>query len=316
MSPDDLTVRCVPVEALQIRPLPERRHDSHKGSYGTVLIIAGCDSYPGAAILSALGAGRLGAGLVRLALPQGIVPEVLPAVPFATVVRCPETADGGLSAEATEQVLAAAADADAVVIGPGLGTEAATGELVASVLSSVTAPLVVDADALNLCVRAGRPLLAERTGPTVITPHPGEFARLTATAAPVGDDDRARAAAELALELGVVVVLKGHRTVVTDGERLYRETAGNPGMATGGMGDVLAGAMAAVLARGDLGEVQQPGHDNAAALLVNTASKAALAVHLHAVAGDLAADDLGQDGLLPQDVAERLGKAVRGHRLA
>ena len=299
------------MKALQMATLPARLDDSHKGSYGTVLIIAGCRSYPGAAILAALGAGRLGAGLVRLALPQGIVPEVLPAVPFATVLRCPETAAGGLAAEANEQILAAAADADAVVIGPGLGTEAPTGELVDAVLSSVTAPLVVDADALNLCATAGCPLLTERNGPTVITPHPGEFTRLTAAPMPVGDDERASAAAELAQELGAVVVLKGHHTVVSDGERLYRETAGNPGMATGGMGDVLAGAIGAVLARGNLNETQTPECDGTAAARRATASMAALAVHLHAVAGDLAADELAQDGLLPQDVAERLGRAAR-----
>jgi len=292
--------------------LPTRRDDSHKGSYGTVLIIAGCRSYPGAAILAALGAGRMGAGLVRLALPRGIVPEVLPAVPFATVLRCPETLAGGLHAEAAEQILAAAAEADAVVIGPGLGTEAATGELVASVVSAVTAPLVVDADALNLCVAAGRPLLTERRGPTVITPHPGEFARLTAAPLPLGDDQRARTAVDLARALGVVVVLKGHHTVVTDGERLHRETAGNPGMATGGMGDVLAGAMAAVLARGDRAEVQEPGHGATAAPGQDIAPLAALAVHIHARAGDLAAEDLGQDGLLAHDVADRLGTAARG----
>lgn len=302
------------MKALQMAALPARPDDSHKGSYGTVLIIAGCGSYPGAAILAALGAGRLGAGLVRLALPQSIVHEVLPAVPFATVLRCPETAAGGLSAEASEQVLAAAADAEAVVVGPGLGTEAATGELLTSVLSSVTAPLVVDADALNLCVTAGRPLLTERKGPTVITPHPGEFARLTAAPMPVGDDERARAAADLARALGVVVVLKGHHTVVTGGERLYRETAGNPGMATGGMGDVLAGAMAAVLAQGGSGAAHEPGHGAATAARQDIASMAALAVHIHALAGDLAADDLGQEGLLPHDVAERLGRAARDHR--
>lgn len=298
------------MESLSPAPWPERLPDTHKGSYGTVLIIAGCRSYPGAAILAALGAARLGAGLVRLALPEGIVPEVLPAVPFATVLRCAATARGGLAADAAEPLVAAAAAADAVVIGPGLGTEDSTGTLVEALLSEVTAPLVVDADALNLAAASERQPLAERNSPTVLTPHPGEFARLTSAPAPVGDDERGQAAACLARQLGLVVMLKGHHTVVSDGQRLYVESAGNPGMATGGMGDVLAGALAAVLARGS-GRV---GPDTGTNLTGDPAAAAALAVHLHALAGDLAAADLGQDALLPQDVAQRLGRAARDHQ--
>ncbi|MFT7463663.1 MAG: hydroxyethylthiazole kinase-like uncharacterized protein yjeF [Pseudohongiellaceae bacterium] len=288
------------MDCLPLAPWPRRQNDTHKGTYGTVLVIAGCRSYPGAAILAALGAARLGAGLVRLAVPQGIVAEVLPAVPFATVLRCPETPEGGLALEAAGALLAAARTSQAVVIGPGLGTARASGELLAAVVPDLAAPLVVDADALNLLVGLGAPqLLTPRAQPTVLTPHPGEFGRLTESPAPSGDAARARAATTLAQDLGVVVALKGHHTVVTDGRRLYAEPAGNPGMATGGMGDVLAGAIAAVLARENHSASEDPAADTA------------LAVHLHARAGDLAAADLGQDGLLPQDVAERLGFAAR-----
>lgn len=281
------------MESLSLALWPEREADSHKGSYGTVLIVAGCRSYPGAAILAALGAARLGAGLVRLGLPAGCVAEVLPAVPFATVVRCAETPGGALSSEAAPTLLDAAADADAVVIGPGLGTARSTGDLMEALVPALAQPLVIDADGLNLLVGPRQALLAERTAPTVLTPHPGEFGRLMEAPAPTGDSARGREAAALAGRLGVVVVLKGHHTVVTDGQRLHLETGGNPGMATGGMGDVLAGAVGSVLAQG-----------------ADPARGAALAVHLHARAGDLAALELGQAGVLPQDVADRLGRAA------
>jgi len=285
------------MEKLSPAPWPNREADTHKGSYGTVLIVAGCRSYPGAAILAALGAARLGAGLVRLGVPSGCVAEVLPAVPFSTVVRCEETPEGALAAEAAPTLLAAAADADAVVIGPGLGTDSSTGSLVESLVRSLEPPLVIDADGLNLLLGSRLRLLSERTAPTVLTPHPGEFGRLTEASPPRGDLSRQQEATSLARTLGVVVVLKGHHTVVTDGQRVYLETGGNPGMATGGMGDVLAGAVGTVLAQG-----------------ADPAEGAALAVSLHAQAGDLAADELGQAGLLPQDVAHRLGRVARDHR--
>ncbi|MGQ0552386.1 MAG: NAD(P)H-hydrate dehydratase [Planctomycetota bacterium] len=291
------------LQALELPVLPPRPRESHKGDHGTVLVVAGSRRYPGAAILAALGAGRAGAGLVQVALPSSLVSCVVPAVPFATVLPCAETPDGGFAMAAADDLRAAAAKAGAVVLGPGLGLEADTGRLLARLLRDVHKPLVLDADALNLLASMGEdPFSARRAAtnaPTVLTPHPGEFARLTGLAKPQGAD-RAVQAARYAAQHKLVVVLKGAGTVVTDGRRAWIEPAGNPGMATGGMGDVLAGALGALLA------VPQRFDDAAAA--------AALAVHAHALAGDRAAHDLGQTGVLPEDVARRLGKALEQAR--
>lgn len=279
---------------LTLPAVPVREADGHKGTYGTVLVVAGSRRYPGAAILTVLGAGRAGAGLVNLALPEGVVTAVVPAVPFATLLACPQTASGGLSAAAAEAIVAASFTADAAVLGPGLDGDPDTERLVADLLARLALPVVLDADGLNHVARLGLDVLRRRTGVTVLLPHPGEFARLTGGDTPRGPDDRAARAVALARDTGCVVVLKGHASVVTDGERLYTETAGNPGMAVGGMGDVLAGVVGALLAR-------MPG----------PAEAAALAVHCHALAGDLAAQELGEESVLPQDVARRLGRMMR-----
>lgn len=286
-----------PLQPLTLPALPARHPDTHKGTYGTVLAVAGSRRYPGAAILTALGAGRAGAGLVQLALPAELMPVVVPAVPFATVLACPQTDAGETAPAAAPLILEQAAGrADAVVLGPGLGE---AHELVATLLAELDRPVVLDADGLNAVAaggEAGLDLLAARTAPTVLTPHPGEFARLTGAPRP-GPGARSPAAAELARRTGSVVVLKGHRTVVTDGHRACIEEAGNPGMATGGMGDVLSGVLGALLA-----------------VVRGPAEAAALAVHLHALAGDLAAQELGEDAVLPEDVAARLGRVMRGYR--
>ncbi|HTE04753.1 MAG TPA: NAD(P)H-hydrate dehydratase, partial [Planctomycetota bacterium] len=155
---------------LPLPVLPPRAAESHKGTYGTVLIVAGSRRYPGAAILAALGAGRAGAGLVQLALVDEIVPDVLPAVPFATLLRCPATDDGGLSSAAAAPILAAARSADAVVVGPGLGTHPDTGALLAALLVGIDKPLLLDADALNLIAVAISSLARGSTQPSGSSP--------------------------------------------------------------------------------------------------------------------------------------------------
>jgi NAD(P)H-hydrate epimerase len=291
VPPDD-----APTLPLELPALPARTADSHKGTYGSVLIVAGSRRYPGAAVLAALGAGRAGAGLVRLALPAGIVPAVVPAVPFATVRPCAETAEGGLAHAALAEILDEAGACTAVVVGPGLGQADGTQRLLAELLPALTLPLALDADGLNMLAQLGLETLAARRAPTVLTPHPGEFARMSGAPAPSADA-RTPAAVRLARRTGSVVVLKGHGTVVTDGRRARTEPAGNPGMATGGMGDVLAGALGALLA-----------------VIPDPAQAAALAVHVHALAADACAAELGQDALLPEDVAKRLGAALAACR--
>ncbi len=284
------------MDRLALPALPERAVDAHKGSFGSVLVVAGSRRYPGAAILAALGAGRAGAGIVRLALPAGCVPAVVPAVPFATVRPCAEDAAGGLARGALDEIVDEAGACRSVVLGPGLGRQAGTQALVAELLDALALPAVLDADGLYAVATLGLDVLARRRAPTVLTPHAGEFARLTGGAAPVGEA-REQAAAELARRSGAIVVLKGPGTVTTDGRRARIETAGNPGMATGGMGDVLAGAIGALLC-----------------VLPDAAGAAALGVHVHARAADLAAAVSGPEGLLPEDVARGLGPALAAHR--
>jgi NAD(P)H-hydrate epimerase len=282
------------MKTLSLPSLPERPADSHKGMWGRVLVIAGSTRYPGAAILAAQGAGRAGAGLVELAVPEGLGALVLPAVPFAILREEAVEPSGGFDATAGSGLLEAAALADAVVLGPGLGTAEPTSRLLATLLQGISAPLVLDADGLNLLTTLGAGTLRSRSGPTILTPHPGEFARLDGGAVPAADERTTRAA-HLAAHLEALVILKGQGTVVTDGELVYLEPAGNPGMATGGMGDVLSGILGALLA-----------------VIPRPAEAAALAVHLHALAGDLAALELGQEAVLPGDVIDRYGRALRG----
>ena len=284
------------MKALSLPHHPERPADSHKGQWGRVLVIAGSTRYPGAAILAAQGAGRAGAGLVELAVPKGLGAMVLPAVPFAILREEPLEAGGGFSSTAGFGLLEAAALADAVVLGPGLGTAEPTLRLLEILLEGISAPLVLDADGLNLLAALGVGALHSRPGPTILTPHPGEFARLEGGGVPPEAERTARAG-RLATHLEALVVLKGRGTVVTDGDRIYVESAGNPGMATGGMGDVLSGILGALLA-----------------VISEPAEAAALAVHLHALAGDLAAQELGQEAVLPGDVVERYGRALRNWR--
>lgn len=289
---------------LPMAELPEREENSHKGTYGSVLIVAGSRRYPGAAVLAALGAGRSGAGLVRLCVPKEIVPAVTSGAPFATILPCPTSKNGCLLPAGLDLILEEAKSCHSIVLGPGLGLEEETEGLVTGLLREGNLPLVLDADGLNHLARSCKDdfspsPLHSRTAPTILTPHPGEYVRLAkppVSDPPEGRDAREIAAACLAQAFHSVVVLKGNETVVTDGERLGVEEAGNPGMATAGMGDVLAGVIGALLAR----------------IPEDVAGVARLAVHLHARAGDLAAKELGQESLLAPDVAERLGRVMAG----
>ncbi|GJM21943.1 MAG: hypothetical protein DHS20C15_18580 [Planctomycetota bacterium] len=287
------------METLRPARLPERALDSHKGDYGRVLIVAGSRAYPGAALLSVLGAGRAGAGYVRLAAPAEILPLVMPGAPFCIPRGLPSSATGGLDERAEPELRQLAADSDVVVLGPGLGTDEGTRRLTELLIPRLTGLLVLDADALNLLATGDPRTLRERRAPTVLTPHPGEWKRLAERLdlppfeAGSRDERREDQAADLAHALGVVVVLKGHRSVICDGERSRIEPRGHPAMAKAGMGDVLSGALGALLAR-----------------VPDAAEATALAVRAHALAGELAAQELGPEGVLPQDLADRLGRAL------
>jgi NAD(P)H-hydrate epimerase len=258
-----------------------------------VLIVAGSRGMSGAACLAGLGALRGGAGLVTLAIPAGIQRAVASVEPSYLTIALPEDDGGRISRLAAGEILSRAASATAVAIGPGWGRSADLIELAHAFYTSIERPVVVDADALNALASspAGFPK-APPGAPRILTPHPGEFARLVKTDTKSVQADREGLAAGFAREHGVIVVLKGHGTVITDGEKTAINTTGNSGMATGGTGDVLTGLTAALLAQG-----------------MSAFDAAHLAAHLHGLAGDLAADDLSKPGLIASDLPRHLGKA-------
>ena len=265
----------------RLPPLPQRPSDGHKGSFGTLLVVAGSTGLFGAAILVARAALRGGAGLVRCALPADLMTPLTIAVPPATTLD----RDG-------PEFVPALREADAVVCGPGLGLHGNAGLTLDRVLAARAGkPLVLDADALNLLA----PLASERSAAgAVLTPHPGEAARLLGTDVAGVQRDRQAAAMALAERAAAVVVLKGAGSVVTDGARCYVNRSGNSGLASGGTGDVLAGLLGALLAQG-----------------MGPFDAACLAVHLHGAAADLIASRLSEAGLcaddLPLAIAEVLG---------
>ncbi|MBI3976160.1 MAG: NAD(P)H-hydrate dehydratase [Armatimonadetes bacterium] len=271
--------------------LPPRPADSHKGTYGRVLICAGSVGFTGAPSLCALGALRAGAGLVALAVGESIYPIVAGREVEAMPHPLPD-ADGALTEAAWDRLGELAAEADVVAVGPGLSARPGVAALIRRLLAESRAPLVLDADALN--VLGGKDeALARSAVPKILTPHPGEMGRLLGRGTEEVQRDRLGAAREAAVRFGAVVVLKGARTVVAapEGAALI-VPAGNPGMATGGMGDVLTGVIAAFVAQ----RVPPP-------------AAAWMGAYLHALAGDLVAERMGAAGLLAREVADAVPRA-------
>ena len=268
--------------------LPDRDPEAHKGSFGKILLLCGSRGYTGAAYLSAMGALRSGAGLVYLGVPESIY--AIEAVKLNEPVVFPLPDEGGkMSEKAVPEILERLGKMDAVLMGCGMGMSAGTLAVLEAVLKNAKCPVVLDADGINL-VSAHKDLLRGRTAPTVLTPHDGEYLRLAGSLG----KDRMTAAGDLARELGCVVVLKGHRTWITDGASFCRNTTGNPGMAVGGSGDMLAGMIVSLLGQG-MGPLEA----------------AECAVWLHGAAGDLCQKELGQYGMLPSDMLEALPRLMK-----
>lgn len=284
------------------RPPPRLARTAHKGDAGRVLCLAGSATMPGAAILCARAAQRAGAGLVAVGCLDALLATVLPpAAPEAVLLDLCEAFElGGRVRPGAAERLAARAP-HAVLVGPGLGDDARTRALLALVLATFEVPLVLDADALNALEGEPERLRAARA-PLVLTPHPGEAARLLGRALPMDDAGRAAAARELAARSGASVCLKGHGTVVAEpGGATWRNPSGNPGMATAGAGDVLAGILVAYLA------LVRAGADPA----WTPAAAARAAVYVHGLAGDLAAEARGERALIASDLVEALPAAQR-----
>jgi NAD(P)H-hydrate epimerase len=249
----------------------------------------------GAALLTARGALRGGAGLVTVALPASVAPPVLPGLPEAMLLPLPDVGRGSAGPEAAGSLCERLAGVRALAIGPGLSRTEGSAALVHEMAGAAAVPLLLDADALHALAVSPGPPPAWRAGPAVLTPHPGEAALLLGTDAAAVQADRVGSARRCAARYGAVVVLKGARTVVADpGGTAWINATGNPGMAAPGMGDVLAGVIAAQLARG-----------------IAPLEAALLSVHLHGLAGDLAAAAVGPWGLLASEVADLIPAAAR-----
>ncbi len=280
------------------RWLPERPRDAHKGDLGHVLVAAGSRGFMGAARLCAAGALRGGAGLVTLAVPESQYVVAASGLWESMILPLPE-ADGAFQGRAARLLLdfIRAHRITAMALGPGLSLKAGAARFARTVLEEALVPVVADADALN-ALAGGRAF--HRRDPWVMTPHPGEAARLLKTTVAGLQADRPGAARALAERFGAVAVLKGARTLVGGAKALYVNSTGNPGMASGGMGDVLTGLIAALV-----GQVrgEDPRQKNLRA--------AVLGAHLHGRAGDLATRETGPVGMLASDLLSSLPRTFK-----
>jgi ADP-dependent NAD(P)H-hydrate dehydratase len=281
-----------------IDPLPKlarRDPEGHKGDYGRALVIGGSRGMAGAIGLAGIACLRSGAGLVRVAVPNSVLDAVSTFEPSLMTTPLADQ-DGRIAAPAKKELQPMLKVATAVACGPGLSRSDVLDELVAWLYTTLSQPAVFDADALN-ALAAQPDALRNPGGPRILTPHPGEFARLSGTQGATAESDRERMearAVQLATLWGVVIVLKGHRTLITDGARQSHNTTGNPGMATGGAGDVLTGVTTALLCQG-----------------LAPYDAARLATHVHGLAGDLAAAELGEVSLIASDLLRFLPAAFR-----
>jgi ADP-dependent NAD(P)H-hydrate dehydratase len=270
--------------------LPPRRPDAHKGDFGSALIVGGSRGMAGAVSLAGMAALRGGAGLVRLAVPEVVLDTVAGFEPSYMTAPLPCDAAGRIAGAAFDRIVELAEKATVIACGPGLGRSLELDQLVLRLYREITKPMVFDADALN-ALSTEPEALVRPGGPRILTPHPGEFARLIG--GELAAELRADAAVQLAARCGIVVVLKGHRTLVTDGARRAINATGNPGMATGGTGDVLTGLITAL-----------------ACQHLEPFAAARLGVHLHGLAGNLAAEELGETSLIAGDLPLFLPDAI------
>lgn len=269
--------------------LPVRDKNAHKGDFGRVLILAGSVGYTGAPALAANAALRSGAGLIFVGVPEAVYPIVASKLDEPMVFPLPCDKDGMLHSRAIPEILKRLETCDACLIGPGLGRGRHILKIVSAVLSKAKCPVILDADGIN-ALQGHIVLLGQASCPVIVTPHEGEFVRLG------GDlsEGRYLGAKKMALLCGVTVLLKGHRTVIAGGEESYLNTTGNPGMATGGSGDVLAGILLSFLGQG-----------------LAPAKAAAAAAWLHGAAGDFCAAASGEYALTPTDIIANLSEFLK-----
>lgn len=283
------------VEKERIRPYFERRKKAtHKGTYGHLLMLSGSIGKTGAAVMAGKAALKMGAGLVTAAVPKSCLPIVARSMMELMTEPLPETEKGSLSAEALPEILRLLKEKDALMLGPGISTHRSTKELVLSLLPELKIPVVLDADALNIL--AFKPsVLKSLSKPAVITPHPGEFARLLNSSTKEVLDKRLELVPRFAKKYGIYVVLKGYRTLTsTPDGKTYVNPTGNPGMATAGSGDVLSGMIASMI-------IQEK----------NLLDAILAAVYVHGLSGDIGASRLGEKSLTAGNMITYLPAAIK-----
>jgi NAD(P)H-hydrate epimerase len=279
------TIKTVP----KLKP---RKPDAHKGDFGKVCIIGGCLGFSGAPALAGRSALRAGAGLVRVAVPKGILPIVASIEPSFTTIPLSEDSAGRISEKAVNTILNAVGDNDVFAFGPGIGVSNDLQSILETLLGQENLRLVIDADGLNNLSRIKRwpDMLKAKL---ILTPHPGEMKRLwSGLLRDPLPADRTEQAAQFAKHTGTTVVLKGAGTVVAGDNKIYINTTGNPGMATAGSGDCLTGVITALAGQG-----------------LSNFDAAVLGVYVHGLAGDLAAAKLGQVSLIATDIIDSLPEA-------
>jgi NAD(P)H-hydrate epimerase len=272
--------------------LPSRPADSHKGTFGHLLVLAGSPRMAGAAVLATFGGLRSGAGLVTLGIPAAIHACAASGVRSAMTLPLPATPAGTFSRDAIQPAIDfTAGRVTAIALGPGITTDDETVAFATRLVQRIRLPLVLDADGLN-CAAKSPASLRTSPAPRILTPHPGEASRLLDRRTEKIQADRKAAAHDLAEAFGCVAVLKGHGTIVADRERMYVNRTGNAGMATGGAGDVLTGVIGGLAAQG-----------------MDPFDAAVLGVHVHGRAGDLAVREIGEISLIAEDLLRFLGPA-------
>jgi len=282
--------------------LAPRSPDSHKGDYGHVLVIGGSVGKAGAAAMAGMAALRAGAGLVTVATPRSVQPTVASFAAELMTVPLDETESGGVSLKALEygRMEKLCAGKSVLALGPGLGRDPETIEFVRALIKTTNLPIVLDADGINAFAGAVDQLSGAKR-PLILTPHPGEMARLLGSLTTEVTHDSVAIARMFAAKQRCVVVLKGHRTVVAGGDgTLWVNATGNPGMAKGGSGDVLTGIMAALIAQFGTGAQPRCAEECAG-----------VAVYLHGLAGDIARDEMGERAMVASDIIDSIGEAFR-----
>ena len=275
-----------------IPKLKPRAAEAHKGDFGKVCVIAGSVGMSGAAALAGRAALRCGAGLVRVATPKSALPTVASIEPSFTTIALAEDSVGRISAKAVNTILDAASENDALAFGPGIGVSGELQSILQSLLEQKQVRLIIDADGLNNLAKI-KDWPVKLKAELILTPHPGEMKRLwSGVFREELPGDRQEQAVQLAQQTKTVVALKGAGTVVTDGEKVYVNKTGNPGMATAGAGDVLTGAIAALMGQG-----------------LNNFDATVHGVYIHGLAGDIAAEKVGQVSLMATDIIETLPDA-------